>query len=588
MNTVKIFLFVGFVFLPVVWSNSQAPNSWIEKNAFPSLDGERRFGAFSFVIDNKAYVGSGANGTVGTLKDFWLYNPQTDTWTQRQNASGLGRYDAIAFAIGAKGYMGTGEISNGDNSSPVNDFYEYDPVADLWTIKPNVGITGRRGAVSFVIGNKGYVTCGYGGGHVYNNQLWEFDPLGNNGQGSWTERPQFPGPARDDAGGFAIRGTGYIVGGQNTTSNEFTPRDVWSYTQLTRQWVKKGMIPSEIAMTKNISCFVSNSKAYWVDARWNYNGNPLNIPALVEYNPSTNTYKIMNDVPHWYEEYVAFSLCDMGFVGTGGYLESSSKFFNQYFPDWIGMSGSDIVCSSSSTFTINTPPNGSSIVWTKSSNLNYVSGQGTSSYKVSAGSNGAGWVKVVVNTACNVPYYQQKNVHVGPYSSSNYPISGPSSACNNQAVYYSVPSLAQATNYLWTWPSGWTYTSGQGTNSLALKTGNTSGAVTIRVDNLCGPGGSPSTNFTTVNQCGTFSVSAFPNPASDNLSVTIESDEANQDDLIHTAQLTLYDECQDLVFSLETSDITTTIPVSNLAEGRYLLNVQTEKGIVQKQIVLQR
>ena len=53
-----------------------------------------------------------------------------DTWTQRADFGGTGRYAAVGFSIGSKGYIGTG---NDSHATLLKDFWEYDPAANTWT-----------------------------------------------------------------------------------------------------------------------------------------------------------------------------------------------------------------------------------------------------------------------------------------------------------------------------------------------------------------------------------------------------------------------------------------------------------------------
>ncbi len=67
------------------------------------------------------------------------------------------------------------------------------------------------------------------------------------------------------------------------------------------------------------------------------------------------------------------------------------------------ITGGSTVCTSVSTFTLNNPPSGSTVSWTHSSNLTYVSGQGTDYYTVQAANSsvsGMGWVKAIVSSSC--------------------------------------------------------------------------------------------------------------------------------------------------------------------------------------------
>ena len=59
-----------------------------------------------------------------TLKDFWEYDPALNTWTQKADYGGTGRKNAVGFYIGSKGYIGTGWDGMGDSYD--KDFWEYD------------------------------------------------------------------------------------------------------------------------------------------------------------------------------------------------------------------------------------------------------------------------------------------------------------------------------------------------------------------------------------------------------------------------------------------------------------------------------
>ena len=101
------------------------------------------------------------------------------------------------------------------------------------------------------------------------------------------------------------------------------------------------------------------------------------------------------------------------------------------------ISGPSLVCNSNSTFSLGSLPPGSSVTWARSSNLTYVSGQGTANYIVRAtspGTSGTGWVQASIISACeNVDI--SKDVWVGPPSYDF--ISGPQYTPNNQWAFYS-------------------------------------------------------------------------------------------------------------------------------------------------------
>src|SRR5438874_968214 len=108
---------------------AQALNSWTQKANLAVGRDE----AVSFTIGNKAYIGTGYQSGSANLKDFWEYNQATDTWTQKADFAGSGRYLGSGFSIGNKGYIVCGIHLPSYTFS--NDLWEYDPSTDVWTEK---------------------------------------------------------------------------------------------------------------------------------------------------------------------------------------------------------------------------------------------------------------------------------------------------------------------------------------------------------------------------------------------------------------------------------------------------------------------
>lgn len=148
--------------------------NWV--NSYTYFPGTERGGAVCFVIDNKAYVGTGAN-TKNTedrerFLDFYYATPNIAssefsakvkgslTWSAEgavapmpkvnRDGQNVARNGAVAFALNGKGYVGTGY----NGRTYLKDFWEYDPEANSWTqIDDYPGDTCRY-AVSFVIPGK--------------------------------------------------------------------------------------------------------------------------------------------------------------------------------------------------------------------------------------------------------------------------------------------------------------------------------------------------------------------------------------------------------------------------------------------------
>src|SRR5574337_1118537 len=119
-----------------------AQNSWSPK---ANYGGSKRYNACAFSIGNKIYVGTGCDSSGAYKQDFWEWDATTNVWTQKANVPGNPRSEAVAFSIGNKGYIGTGKSGVG----VLNDFYEYDPTTDTWTTKATFVGAVRRSAVGF-------------------------------------------------------------------------------------------------------------------------------------------------------------------------------------------------------------------------------------------------------------------------------------------------------------------------------------------------------------------------------------------------------------------------------------------------------
>ena len=89
-----------------------------EKASFP---GSPRFNAVGLAISGRGYIGMGTDG--GYQKDFYEYNPATDTWLQKASLPGSERRSCVAFTIGGYGYVGTGKGPDGVKRS----MYKYKP-----------------------------------------------------------------------------------------------------------------------------------------------------------------------------------------------------------------------------------------------------------------------------------------------------------------------------------------------------------------------------------------------------------------------------------------------------------------------------
>ena len=206
-----------------------------------------RQGAIAFVINNKAYFGTGVKDASTYFSDFWEYNPVDDTVRQvaslpfidvNSNQVYVGRADAVAFTINGECFAGGGQLGGSTRS----DFWKFTPPTDTnpmdtgkWQFHSHFPGDSRADAVVMVLKDKVYYGSGRNFLKGFLNDFWEFDPSKPQSD-AWKQVAQFPGKPRARALSFAIQEKGYFGLGDrifpSTTGNfinEVFP-DFWQYT----------------------------------------------------------------------------------------------------------------------------------------------------------------------------------------------------------------------------------------------------------------------------------------------------------------------------------------------------------------------
>lgn len=412
------------------WSNSSfAQIVWTQKADFA---GGARYSASGFAIGTKGYIGTGYNGS--SKQDFWEFDPTTNVWTSKMNFGGISRWSAVGFSIGTKGYMGTGFTG----SIYPQDFWEYNQATNSWSQKANFPGTARQDATGFAIGNKGYIGTGWDGN--YKKDLWEYDVASN----TWMSKSDFGGSARSGVIGFSIGSKGYF--GTGITS-PVTQIDFWAYDPATNIWTQKANFGgparnSAVGFSiegkgyvgtgeSGVTCF----KDFW------------------EYDTTANTWSEKANfcgVPRSYG--VGFSIGTKGYIGTG---KTCSLAYTQDFWEYgteIDASFSTNIsttCSGDSVFFINNSTGTNSYFWnfgdsTTSTLINpahFYSATGTYTIMLIASSGSCGGDTT----------YQTVTISPSPQSG----FSLPDTACGSDSVQFNNTS-AFANSFVWNFGDGTT------------------------------------------------------------------------------------------------------------------------------------
>lgn len=325
--------------------------------------GGARTDAVAFSIGTKGYVGTGHDGT-SNKKDFWEFDPATNTWTQKADFGGTARTSAVGFSINTKGYIGTGL-----DGAYKSDFWEYDPSTNAWTQKAGLPASGRVDAVGFSIGGNGYIgtglypptdnmlsdmweyypasnhwankidfpwdatslvafsnsTYGYVGIGEFRSSLWgdfldqyfyQFNPAGS---GTWTQMPNFPGSDRHSAIGVSIGAYGYVGTGKPFPLAFYN--DLYEFNTNLNTWT--AMPNLSISGRAYATAFAVNGVIY---IGTGYDGTPKSDFAAFERFPSGPAYAQTLD------------LSDAGSISDGMWRKELNKLKTEHLID-INTSG---------------------------------------------------------------------------------------------------------------------------------------------------------------------------------------------------------------------------------------------------------
>jgi N-acetylneuraminic acid mutarotase len=174
-----------------------------------------------FVLSLIAFLGTlGCNKDSSTEEDL-------GNWITSATFDGVARSKASSFVIGNKGYIGCGY--DGDNY--LNDFWEFDIEGGYWVQKANFPGTERGSATSFSIGTSGYIGTGYDGTEELND-FYKYDNITN----TWTQIANFgQNKVRRSAVGFSSDTYGYVGCGYDGTTDK---KDFWRYDPVANAWTE--------------------------------------------------------------------------------------------------------------------------------------------------------------------------------------------------------------------------------------------------------------------------------------------------------------------------------------------------------------
>lgn len=329
-------LFVLFLLLSWNPGGLLAQGIWAAKAPLPAIG---RFGAVAFTIGSKGYLGTGYSSFSNVEADFWEYDPLVNTWTQKANFGGGPRGVAVGFSIGNYAYIGTGLDMLGNYN---NDFWKYDPVANTWSQVASVGGSKRRWAFGFSSATKGYIGTGQEDvSFSVLQDLWEYDPVSN----TWIPKTNYWGGGRCDIDRaiFVICNKAYLGTGRDdlTYYNDF-----WEYNPASDTWTQKANFPG----TPRIGAigFSIGGRGF---LGLGLDNTPIYNTDFWKYNPFTNSWSSQSAFPGGGRyDLPAFVINNKAYLGTG--LGNGFNFYKdlwEFTPDSIINSATATILSSANT-----------------------------------------------------------------------------------------------------------------------------------------------------------------------------------------------------------------------------------------------
>lgn len=297
----KTFLSIAFIFC-VACYNVSSQGTWTTQASLGTPSSGRSKAA-SFEVGGLGYVGTGYNGTARV--DFWQYDPVANVWTQKANFGGGARFGAIGFTVNGSGYIGTGYAS----PNYKKDIWKYSVSGNSWSQVADFGGAGRQDAACFVIGNSVYVGTGSTAINTVLNDFWKYNPVTD----TWTQKANYGGSACASATGFSANGKGYICLGRNGPSTTWY-NTIYQYDTTANTWTARANFSG--AGREGAVAFVVANQPF-VGTGGSNNSGTL-YTDFFKYDPAGNAWSTVAPFPGFARSHgSSFSIGNFGYVGMG-------------------------------------------------------------------------------------------------------------------------------------------------------------------------------------------------------------------------------------------------------------------------------
>ncbi len=270
-------LFISLLFFSIL-SRAQ---TWQQIGDFPSNE---RDDATGFVINHKAYIGTGFLPWFAPSNDFYALDFNTEVWS---TVTAMPAFTERQYACGFS-YQNFGFVFGGSNASTfLNDLYRYDTLTGNWTTMTSLPDTGRAGAGCFVMGDTAYIIGGKNGSVNATNEVWAYAILND----TWTQKNNLPNNGRWRASSISVNAKGYLIFGRDKTG-KFCD-ELYEYDNLSDAWTLISNFPGQGRNYSSLTTLYDNN--LYVIAGIDTNNTYYND--LWTYDVSANTWINLASIP---------------------------------------------------------------------------------------------------------------------------------------------------------------------------------------------------------------------------------------------------------------------------------------------------
>ncbi len=265
MKTKALLIVLFFVYCSV---NLFGQSVWTKKTDFP---GSSRYSGIGLSVGKKGYYGLGQKQVKTSIykvyTDFWEYDSEKNSWTQKSDFPGEGRLSANGFSVSGKIFVGLGYViaPDGINTEYQEDLYEFDPSANKWSKKNDAHL---EGSVDFIFND---TLCSV---NLNKRVLKKYNPASDSwtASGTWSKETKSPN-LTDIIGNktvFSVNEKAFIITGEKKKGKYIN--QLWELNLRTITWNQKNDLA--IPGSDSINVFKMEGKSYVLNGSnvfWEYN-----------------------------------------------------------------------------------------------------------------------------------------------------------------------------------------------------------------------------------------------------------------------------------------------------------------------------